>query len=118
MENEIKEFDVTQEIIDLLRSNLDNEQLKERLDEFTKDLSSNNEVLIQNLKAQLDDMTKYVDSVLDIQTQEADAHIDEFAKLIEELNVKLFAKTDELKNIINEQVELSNQINNDFFVFF
>lgn len=34
MENEIKEFDVTQEIIDLLRSNLDNEQLKERLDDY------------------------------------------------------------------------------------
>ena len=34
MENEIKEFDVTQEIIDLLRSNLDNDQLKERLDDY------------------------------------------------------------------------------------
>jgi len=95
------------------KNSVDYASLKDRLDEFTHDLSVNNEVLTQNLKAQLDDMTKYIDSVLDIQTQEADAHIDEFAKLIESLNEKLFKKTDEIKTIYDNQLDVSNTIKED-----
>ncbi len=113
-EQNIKQID---EIADRLRgiiqqnadlTSVDYTALRERLDEFTKDLSTNNEILIQNLKAQLDDMTKYVDSVIDIQTQESDAHIDEFVKRIETLtekNTNTENKLAELNNSISSNVE-------------
>lgn len=93
-EENLKQIDeISDRLKDILERNLeltsvDYTSLRERLDEFTKDMRSNNEILTQNLKVQLEDMTKYIDSVIDIQTQESDAHIDEFIKLIENLSEK------------------------------
>lgn len=84
-------------------TSVDYTALRERLDEFTKDLNSNNSTLIQNLKAQLDEMTKYVDSVIDIQTQESDAHIDELVKLIENLS-EISKKSDDKLTELDTQI--------------
>ncbi len=94
----------------------DYQALKDYLNDFTQELTKNNELLAQNLKAQLDDMTKYVDSVIDIQTQESDAHIDEFAKLLESLTEKLYKKTDEILEYSSTQADLSHDIKDNIMI--
>ena len=85
--------------------------LKVKLNEFAKNIETNNQVLTQDLKAQLDDITKYIDSVLDIQAQELSAKCDNLGNKLESLDKKFEsdilaldsntkAAGTELKNII------------------
>lgn len=76
--------------------------LKNKLNEFAKNIEDNNESLTQSLKAQLDDITKYIDSVLDIQAQEVAVKNEEFSSKLDELDVKFEAKTDDINNSIND----------------
>ncbi len=94
-------------------TSVDYNNLRDRLDEFTKDLSANNEFLTQNLKAQLDDMTKYIDSILDIQVQESMSRADDLTKLIETLSNKLYQKSEEVITNISEQAEIAAKASND-----
>ncbi len=59
--------------------------LKNKLNEFAKNIESNNQVLTQDLKAQLDDITKYLDSVLDIQNEESAARHEALVEHIKQL---------------------------------
>ena len=107
------------EISDRLKEILDNNieltavdyaALKSKLEEFTKEVSANNEILAQNLKAQLDDMTRYVDSVLDIQTQESEARVEEYTGLINTLSEKISFESAKMHSAISENNNLSNEI--------
>ena len=62
---------------------VDYASFKTKLNEFAKNIETNNQILTQDLKAQLDDITKYIDSVIDIQAQEINA---KYAELEEALN--------------------------------
>lgn len=121
-EKNMRQIDeISEKLSALLEENVklataDYQSLKDYLNEFSQELSKNNELLAQNFKAQLDDMTKYVDSVIDIQTQESDAHIDEFSKLLESLTDKLFAKSDEIIDGTNTQKELSLDIKDNVMI--
>ena len=62
--------------------------LKAKLNEFAKNIETNNQVLTQDLKAQLDDITKYIDSVLDIQAQDIAAKYDELSVKLDSIENK------------------------------
>lgn len=57
--------------------------LKNKVNEFAKNIESNNNLLVQELKAQIDDVTKYVDSGIELQAQNYNSKQDD---LIERLN--------------------------------
>ncbi len=107
------------EIADRLKGILDNNieatsadyaVLKEKLEGFTEDLKSTNELMTQNLRAQLEDMMKYMDSIIDVQTQESDAHIDEFIKLINELMTKNSELDDKIQALQESTANLNQNV--------
>ncbi len=87
--------------------------LKNKLNEFAKDIESNNETLTQDLKAQLDDITKYVDSVLEIQTQEVTVKHDEFIDKLGESAAKIKDEILLVKDVATEQLTATNNIKVD-----
>lgn len=94
--------------------------LKNKLNEFAKNIEANNEGLTQNLKAQLDDITKYIDSVLELQAQEVSVKHDELASKLEEFGASLDAKADDINNSINvhsvensEKLSLISELGNE-----
>ncbi len=50
---------------------------KEKLEEFAKNIESNNKILSEDLRAQVDDITKYIDSVIDVQAQDINTQCNE-----------------------------------------
>lgn len=94
--------------------------LKNKLNEFAKNIEANNEGLTQNLKAQLDDITKYIDSVLELQAQEVSVKHDELTSKLEEFGASLDAKADYINNSINvhsvensEKLSLISELGNE-----
>ena len=76
--------------------------LKNKLSEFAKNISDNNQALTEDLKTQLDDITKYIDSVLEIQSQEINAKHDELLSQLTEAKESYLTKQDEVKTALNE----------------
>lgn len=96
-ENRLKE--IAAEMKGIIDNNIeltsaDYDSLKERLADFTKEMSSLNKNLSANLKQQLDEISKLVDSNLEVQGQET-------AEKFEEIQNTVTAQTQKL----NSQVE-------------
>ena len=96
-ENRLKE--IAAEMKGIIDNNIeltsaDYDSLKERLADFTKEMSSLNKNLSVNLKQQLDEISKLVDSNLEVQGQET-------AEKFEEIQNSVTAQTQKL----NSQVE-------------
>ena len=75
--------------------------LKAKLNEFAKNIETNNQVLTQDLRAQLDDIMKYIDSVLDIQAQEVTVKYDDLSVKLSNIS----AKTDSNNQVLDENLK-------------
>ena len=74
--------------------------LKNKLNEYSKSIESNNQYLTQELGAKIDDITKYIDSILEIHSNENAIRNENLIKS----NAEAFSKVEDSFNNIGEKI--------------
>ena len=87
--------------------------LKTKLNEFAKNIETNNQLLTQELKAQLSDITKYINSVREVQSQEASVKQEELNANIKTVSDSLSLSLANIEANLNSITENNNKLSAD-----